>query len=90
MSVHASSLHGAAKRVVPISLHIRFLHPFRSFFLAGHIGERRMYDSIKKELYWPYIADDTLGSARDCRSRTQNRIHSKQPLPLRPSFLKAI
>lgn len=39
-------------------------------------GKRHMYESMKKELYWPDIANGVYDTVRDCRFCAQNRTHA--------------
>lgn len=51
--VRASFLNSVLQQVVPASLHLHFIHHCHYFHLAGHPGKGRMYESMRKELYWP-------------------------------------
>lgn len=59
-------LDGASQRGISASLRPRVLHHCHYFFLAGHHGERGMYDSIRMDLYWPDTASYIYKTVRDC------------------------
>lgn len=48
--VSVSPLNGASQRVVPVSIRPRFLHLSHYSLLAGHPGQRWMYDCMRKKL----------------------------------------
>lgn len=54
--------------------------------LAGHPGERRLYNSMSTQYYWPRIANDVYGTLMDCKScmrslktRDKNENHGFSP-----------
>ena len=71
--VRKSNLDGALQRVVPVSLRARLLHTTHYPRLAGHPGGIRMYYSLRREYYWPHMANDVFMTVRDCVSCARNR-----------------
>lgn len=76
--VRAFWLDGAPQLVVCASLRhcffllCHYLHP------AGHLGERQMCESMRKELYLRHMADDVHTTVRYFYCNIQGRTHSKQ------------
>ena len=66
--VRRSNLDGALQRVVPKTLRARVLYLSHYPRLAGHPGGLRMYMTLRREYYWPHMANDAFAVARDCRS----------------------
>lgn len=76
--VTASSSDGVSQRVVGTFLRHQSLHPFYYFLLAGHPGERRMYDSIRNDLCWPHMANDIYAMVRGCGFSAHDKTHDKR------------
>lgn len=51
--IRVSAIDRASQRYVPAVLRPRLLRLCYYSLLAGHLGERRMYDSLRWEFYWP-------------------------------------
>lgn len=45
--------------------------------LAGHSGQRRMYDTMRRDYYWPHMANDVAEIINQCQSCARNRGHVK-------------
>lgn len=87
--VRVSALDGASQRVLPGSLHPRFLHICHYSPLAGHSGERRVYDSMRKKFYGSHKAIGVYTSLREFHYGVQNRTHGKRQLLLKLVLTKA-
>ncbi|CAN8067637.1 unnamed protein product [Agarophyton chilense] len=86
--IRHSPLDGALQKVVPRSLVPCVLYLSHYPRLEGHPGGTRMYNTLRRDFYWPQMANDVYQTARDCRScaamrRTQNR--SQKRLKLFPA-----
>ena len=77
-----SNLDGALQRVVPLSLRERVLYLSHYQLLAGHPGGYKMYATLRREYYWPFMANDTYDFVRKCKScikvRGITRRHSRK------------
>lgn len=74
--------------VIPHSLKQRVLHIHHYARLAGHPGGRKLYQSIRKNMYWPALAVDCYATVRRCPTCAKNRIKLRehaQPLQLFPA-----
>ena len=69
-----SVLDGAEQLVVPRNLRARLLGMSHRSVLAGHPGQTRMYDSMRKTYYWPQMTADIAAVIRNCRKCAQNRL----------------
>lgn len=61
-----TTLHGLAHKLVPISLRSIILYVAHYPILAGHPGERRMYDSSCREYHWPNMSTEPYNTVRSC------------------------
>ena len=68
-----SKIDGALQKVLPASLQPRAIYLGHYTPLSGHPGSRRMYDSLRRELYWPFMASDIAQSVKDCYSCAKTR-----------------
>ena len=59
-------LDGAEQIVVPKTLKPRLLTMCHRSVLAGHPGQTRMYDTMRRTYYWPQMAADIAATVRDC------------------------
>ena len=73
-----SKVDGALQRVVPRSLRIRLLYLAHYPRLQGHPGARRMYDSLRQDFYWRFMANDVFETVRRCLSCAKSKGTSKQ------------
>lgn len=64
--VGTAPIKGAPQKVFSMSLQPHFLYHLHFPTTAGHPGEKRMYDSMPKEYFWPHTASDGYTAARDC------------------------
>lgn len=73
-------IYGSLQIFLPKSLQPRTLRLSHYSRLARHQAGRRMYDTMRQELYWPNISNDVYQVAQDFRSYTANRgtIHRHQ------------
>lgn len=76
--VQTFPLHSASKRYVPATTRARVLFLCHHSLLAAHPGERRTYDSMGKELFWPHMANDVYATVRHWHSCTKSQIHGKR------------
>ena len=60
--------------VIPHSLKQRVLHIHHYSRLAGHPDGRKLYQSIRKDLYWPALAVDCYVTVKRCPTCAKNRI----------------
>lgn len=68
-----SNLDGALQRVVPESLRKRVLYLAHYPRLAGHPGGYKLYATLRREYYWPFMANDAYQLVKDCQSCTEVR-----------------
>lgn len=45
--------------------------------MAGHAGQRKLYDSMRRELYWPHTTKDFYTTVCHCSACAQNRMDPK-------------
>ena len=60
--------------VIPHALKAKVLHIHHFARLAGHPGGRKLYQTIRKSMYWPALAVDCYATARRCPTCARNRI----------------
>ena len=75
-----SPIDGAIQRLVPENLRQRILKMAHYPRLAGHPGSRRMYDTLRRDFYWPNMANDVATLVRNCTScaKVRGAKHSHQ------------
>ena len=77
-----STLDGALQRVVPESLRERVLYLSHYPILAGHPGGYKLYATLRRDYYWPFMANDAYEFVRKCKScvkvRGTTRKHSRK------------
>lgn len=61
------------KRYVCAVLRPRLLRLCRYQLMAGHLCARRMYDSIRREVYWSHMKNDVCTTVQNFQSCTRNR-----------------
>ncbi|CAN8061912.1 unnamed protein product [Agarophyton chilense] len=66
-----SPLDDALQRVIPTSLRARFLYLAHFPRFAGHLGDQRMYQTLRKFFHWPQMAQDLWKTARNYASCAQ-------------------
>lgn len=84
--VRTAPIDAAVQKAVLRCLQPRLLYHSHSPILAGHRDQRRMYDSMWSQYYWPHVANDFYTTVEDCRECVQNKSsekprHSIQLLP---------
>ena len=52
--------------------------------MAGHPGQTRLYNTVRRTYYWPHMAADTYATVRNCGRCAKNRIKLRR----RTNFLK--
>ena len=77
--VRESPLDRAKQIVVPQALQPRLMHLQHVPPIAGHVGGRRMYATMRQHFYWPLMASDTYNFVRQCDAcaREQLATHRK-------------
>ncbi|CDF38169.1 unnamed protein product [Chondrus crispus] len=60
--VRKSPLDGTLQRVVPKRLRAKILYLAHHPRLAGHPGGTRMYYTLRREYYWPHMANDAFST----------------------------
>ncbi|CDF40922.1 unnamed protein product [Chondrus crispus] len=71
--VRKSPLDGTLQRVVPKRLRAKILYLAHHPRLAGHPGGTRMYYTLRREYYWPHMANDAFSTVRNCASCAATR-----------------
>ena len=71
--VRRSRLDGTWAKVVPASLRDRILYLAHYTRLSGHPGGIRMYYTLRREFYWPQMANDAFAVVGNCASCAQVR-----------------
>ena len=71
--VRKSPLDGTLQRVVPKRLRAKVLYLAHHPRLAGHPGGTRMYYTLRREYYWPHMANDAYQTVRNCASCAATR-----------------
>lgn len=61
--VQVSLIDSASQKYVPAALRARILSLCHYSLMAGHLGERQMYDTIHRDLYWPHVENDVCARA---------------------------
>lgn len=79
--VRTAPIKGAVRTVVPTSLQPRLLNHSHNPTLAGHQGERHLYESMRQEDYWPHLAIEVHQIVRDYRewARKSRQISDDAP-----------
>jgi len=86
--VRTLPLEETTQVVVPESLRPRILLSYHQAAVAGHPGVRRMYDTLRKGLYWPSMIVDVYATVRGCETCARDRIQVNKhtnPLKLFPA-----
>eukprot|EP00171_Calliarthron_tuberculosum_P022127 IDg22127t1 len=60
--------------VIPEVLQPRVLHLFRYPQINGHPGGRKMYQTIRKQFYWPGVGLSCYQAVRACSACARERI----------------
>lgn len=64
--------------VVPRALSQRVLHIHQYVRLTGHTSERKLYQAIQKDIYWPVLAMDWYSTFLRCSTSTKSFIQLHQ------------
>ena len=64
--------------VVPVSLQPRLLMLAHQPQVAGHPGGRKMYQTLRRQYYWPGLALDCYQTVRSCAHCARERIRLQQ------------
>jgi Integrase zinc binding domain len=86
--VRKSPFDGSQQIVLPQSLVSRILYFEHYPPAAGHPRAHRMFQTIRKTLFWPRIAEDVYETFRQCDLCARNRLSEKRktkPLKLFPA-----
>ena len=75
---------GQVQIVLPESLRPRVLNLSHHALLAGHPGQTRLYNTVRRTYYWPHMAADTYATVRNCGRCAKNRIKLRR----RTNYLK--
>lgn len=67
--VHKSAVNNTIPNVVPITLQPTILFLAHHPVLPGHPRERKMYDTLCWEYYWPHMWNNIYQTLRDCQMR---------------------
>lgn len=70
-------INGAIQNVVTTALRVRLLYQGHYPTWAGHPGGRRMYESICRDSYHLYMANDVYKTVMDCRECSWNKSSEK-------------
>ena len=64
--------------VIPHLLKARVLHIHHYARQSGHPGGRKLYNSLRRHMYWPAMAVDCYATVRKCATCAKNRIKLRQ------------
>lgn len=73
--VRSSPTDSRVQRLVTAKLRERMFHLSHYPTLAGHLGSRKMYDTMRRSLYWPHMANDEYKTLDSCHSFRKNGGH---------------
>ncbi len=60
--------------VVPEALRARLLHLAHALVAASHPGGRKLYQTLGRDYYWPYMAPACYLHVRNCRDCARERV----------------
>ena len=73
------SVYGRKTQVViPEALKQRLLRYQHQSVLAGHPGSRRMYDTLRRYVYWPTMVVDVYKHVEQCPACAMNRLSERR------------
>ena len=75
---------GQVQIVLPETLRPRVLSLSHHSLLAGHPGQTRLYNTLRRTYYWPHMAADAFATVRNCQRCARNRIKLRK----KTNFLK--
>ena len=64
--------------VIPEALKQRLLRHQRHSVLAGHPGLRRMYDTLRRYVYWPTMVVHVYKHVEQCPACAKNRLSKRR------------
>jgi len=64
--------------VIPEALKQRLIRYQHQSVLAGHPGSRRMYDTLRRYVYWPTMVVDVYRHVEQCPACAKNRISERR------------
>lgn len=71
-------MDGALQRYVPAILRRCVLSLYYQSLMAGHPGERRMNNSMRREFYMSHVANDVYATVCDCLLCSRNHRTTKR------------
>jgi len=86
--VRQSPKDGAIQTVIPETLQPRVLYLAHYPLLAGHPKSTKMYETMRRQYYWPRMMEDVTQTAKDCRECAEargTRYKSQKPMKLFPA-----
>ena len=75
---------GQIQIVLPETLRPRVLKLSHHSLMAGHPGQTRLYNTLRRVYYWPHMAADVFATVRNCTRCAKNRIKLRR----RTNYLK--
>jgi len=64
--------------VIPEALKQRLVRCQHHSVLAGHLGSRRMYDTLRRCVYWPTMVVDVYKHVEQCPACAKNRLSERR------------
>lgn len=78
-----SPIYGAVQKSLPTSVQLYLLYYSLYATLAGHLGERCMYDSLRREYYLPHMVNVVNTTVIHCHECVRNKPWDKRRRPLK-------
>lgn len=69
LSVRCSAVEGCTQTMVGHSHQQVALYPSHSTPITGHLEQTRMYESLRREYYKPYMAHKIFAAVDTCKNR---------------------
>ena len=76
--VRISNLDGAHQIVIPKSMQKRILYANHYPKTAGHPGGRRMFYTMRRYYYWPYMSLDIYNTVKNCEACAKESIRLRK------------
>lgn len=76
--VQTSTIDSGLQRLIPAALQSSILHLCHHSLLAGHPEEQQIYDTMRKSLHWPHMANVVYNKVARYMSWTRNLVISKK------------
>ena len=83
-----SKLDGSQQKVVPASLRERLVYRSHDPILQGHPRTIRMYDTLRRDFYWPMMFADIehyVSKCTTCAHASGTTVRHQYPLQLFPA-----